>query len=415
MQIQRPQRFLAWSMWAIASIFYAFQYTLRVLPNIMMPEIMGRFQIDADIFGQFSGVYYLAYSAAHIPLAIMLDRIGPRIVMPVCTILTVIGLLPLIYTEFWIYPLLGRCLIGMGSSAAILGVFKVIRIGFREDQFTRMLGIAVTIGLLGAIYGGQPLNYMLKTMGEEAVILGVCAMGIFMAIGMYILFPTLPKEESQEHVPIKEQVQLVFKNRMFLGLCLFGACMLGPLEGFADVWGTEYLKVQYGLSDNVASSMPSFIFFGMCFGAAVLSYLADIFKSHSKVIIGSGIVMALGFVYLMTGYMHLSMMAAVLTIVGIACAYQIPLIYKASTYVEEKARGVAMSVANMIIMTFGYVIHSSIGQLLTLFWQGQTTVEGVPFYDASTYTTAISVIPIGLGIGVIGLSFLFFKKKGSSL
>ncbi len=46
----------AWVMCAVASIFYAYQYVLRVMPNIMMQDIMPKYQIDASVFGQFSGV-----------------------------------------------------------------------------------------------------------------------------------------------------------------------------------------------------------------------------------------------------------------------------------------------------------------------------------------------------------------------
>ena len=55
----------------------------------------------------------------HLPIGIMLDRYGPRKVMTGCILLTIIGLLPLIFADHWIYPIIGRVLIGMGSSAAI--------------------------------------------------------------------------------------------------------------------------------------------------------------------------------------------------------------------------------------------------------------------------------------------------------
>jgi sugar phosphate permease len=52
-------------VWFLSSIFYAYQYILRVLPNIMMPEILEKFQVNAEIFGQFSGLYYVGYSIMH--------------------------------------------------------------------------------------------------------------------------------------------------------------------------------------------------------------------------------------------------------------------------------------------------------------------------------------------------------------
>ena len=85
------------------------------MPNIMLPNIMLQFNIDAAVFGQFSWAFYIGYCLLHLLIGIMLDRHGPRKVMSACILLTVIGLLPLIFTEHWIYPIIGRFLIGVGS------------------------------------------------------------------------------------------------------------------------------------------------------------------------------------------------------------------------------------------------------------------------------------------------------------
>ena len=136
-------RTIAWSIWIIGSIFYAYQYIIRVMPSIMLPELMEQFHIDSAIFGQFSGVYYIGYSLIHLPMGIALDRYGPRKVMSLCIVLTVIGLLPILFSDNWIYAVIGRAIIGIGSAAAILGTFKIIRMSFSEQRFTRMLTIVI--------------------------------------------------------------------------------------------------------------------------------------------------------------------------------------------------------------------------------------------------------------------------------
>ena len=103
-------RAVAYMVWMIASIFYAYQYILRVMPNIMLNDIMAQFDIGAGIFGQFSGVYYIGYSLMHLPIGLMLDRYGPKRIMSFCILLTVVGMMPLVFADHWIYPLAGRFL-----------------------------------------------------------------------------------------------------------------------------------------------------------------------------------------------------------------------------------------------------------------------------------------------------------------
>lgn len=406
--MQQRSTIAVWSMWLLASFFYAYQYVLRVLPNIMMLDIFEKFHIDAAIFGQYSGLYYIGYAGMHIPVGIMLDRYGPKRILPICMILTVMGLLPLLFAEHWIYPALGRLMIGMGSSAAILGVFKIIRMSFPEERFTLFLGFSVTIGLLGAIYGGQPVNALMQLFGWEKVLQVIILLGIVMAVATYYIVPAQPIMNSQDSWWVS--VKAVLCNPQIMLVCFLAGLMVGPLEGFADVWGKEYLKSVYQLSDKVAASLPSLIFLGMCFGSPVLSWISAKTRSYFGFIILSGVVMGLAFIFLLTGDVPVTWLAALFVIVGVFCAYQILAIYLASTYVGENLVGLTTACANMIIMTFGYVFHSAIGKIMSARWDGRELVDGVPYYDASAYTQGLMVIPVGLLLASVGYIWLALRK-----
>lgn len=392
-------RMMAWTIWIIASIFYAYQYILRVMPNIMMPEIMEQFGIGAAAFGQFSGIYYIGYSLMHLPLGIMLDRFGPRKVMSASILLTVVGLLPLIFSDYWVYPIVGRLLIGAGSSAAILGIFKIVRMMFSEARFARMLSLSVTIGLMGAIYGGGPVSYMRDTMGYEPVLHIFALGGIILAAVTYWIVPdlTTPSEGS-----VLENIREVLFNKRVMGTCIFAGLMVAPLEGFADVWGTVFFKQVYGFDGTVAASLPSMIFIGMCFGAPVLSIIAEKAGSYLAVILGAGIMMAASFTAMLYFPLSSGVISLLLILIGISCSYQILAIYQASTYVREQVAGLTTAVANMIIMIFGYFFHSIIG--------GVVNVYGGP-ESSKALILGVEVIPIGLALGVLGFVWLLLANK----
>lgn len=392
-------RTVAWMIWIIASIFYGYQYILRVMPNIMMNDILQQFNIDAATFGQFSGIYYLGYSLMHLPIGIMLDRFGPKKVMPICILMTGIGMLPLIISDFWIYPIIGRALIGMGSSAAILGTFKIIRLTFKEEKFTRMLSFSVMIGLLGAIYGGGPLNYLSTTLGYKTVISILIGISVALSILTYIIVPNI---KSQQKTAVFSDIKEVLLSPKVLAICFFAGLMVGPLEGFADVWASEFLKNVYSFEGGMAAGIPSAIFMGMCFGAPVLSFIAEKSRSYLSTIIGSGIIMAGGFILLLTGKMSTPSITIMFMIIGVCCAYQIIAIYKASTYVRENVVGLTTAVANMIIMIFGYVFHSIIGWTINI-------MGGPANKEALLY--GIAVIPAALIIAAIGLIMMAFFDK----
>jgi len=392
---------IAWSIWVLASLFYAFQYILRVMPNLMLGDLMQQFHIDATIFGQFSGVYYLGYSLLHLPLGILLDRFGPRKVMTGCILLTVVGILPIIFAENWLYPVLGRFLLGIGSSAAILGTFKIIRMTFKEKSFTRMLSLSVTIGLMGAIYGGGPVSYLCSHVGYKVVVEIFALVGVLLALATYLIVPDMQGEPSKG---IISDLKTVFTNSKVVAFCCFAGCMVGPLEGFADVWGSAFLEQVYGLSPSVAHYLPSMIFVGMCFGAPVLSMIAEKTGNYMACIIGAGSVMLIIFSALVLQMLNVREISISFVMIGICCSYQILAIYKASTYVPERVVGLTTAAANMIIMSFGYIFHSIIGYVVN--GSGGPKVTHALIYG-------LSILPLGLSIGVFGFTLLVFQEKNA--
>ncbi len=394
-------RMIAWTIWITASMFYAYQYILRVMPNIMLDDIMKQFDIGAAAFGQFSGIYYIGYSLMHLPVGIMLDRYGPRKVIPVCILLTVAGLMPLLFADHWIYPIAGRFLIGAGSSAAILGVFKIIRMTFSEQRFPRMLSLSVTIGLIGAIYGGGPVSYMRDVFGYQTVIQLFAAAGVALAIATYWI---LPKAKSLSQSTVLSDIKEVFSNRKVIWTCVFAGLMVGPLEGFADVWGTAFLKQVYGFDGTIAASLPSMIFIGMCFGAPLLSLIAEKVGSYLATIVGAGIAMSVSFFLLQAWHLPSGVLTVSFLLVGVCCAYQILAIYKASTYVREQVAGLTTAVANMIIMTFGYAFHAIMGGIINAMG-GPNTSEALAY--------GVVVIPIALCLGTGGFILLFTRERAA--
>ncbi len=401
--------YVIWAMWALASLFYAFQYILRVLPNIMMDQIIGRFDIDAALFGQFSGVYYIGYAALHIPVGIMLDRYGPRIVMSTSIILAVLGLLPLIFCEDWVWPVLGRALFGAASSAAILGVFKVIRMAFPEERFTRMLGFSVAIGLVGAIYGGQPVLLLMKYFGWDKVIEILCLMGILLALAVYGIMPAYDSPARRDR-SITAEIKSVFSNSRVMLVCLFAGLMVGPIEGFADAWGTGFLRAFYGFTENTSAYLPSLIFLGMCFGSPALSYSAERTGAYYPITILAAVLMASIFVYILLGFANQLTLTLLFLLMGMLCAYQILVIYKASTYVKASQIGLTTAIANMIIMTFGYFFHSSIGYVMSKTWDGQMA-DGRPVYSGDSFIMGLSIIPVTLLLAAAGYYWIWKSEQ----
>jgi MFS family permease len=413
MEVNKLGKAKANLVWMLISLFYAYQYTLRVIPNIIMPILVEKYKIDAGGFGAFSGIYYIGYTLMMVPIGVLLDRLGTKRVLPVCIALASLGILPLAYSNQWYVVLIGRLFVGVGAAAAIVGAFKIIRMAFSDAQFSRKLGITVTIGLMGAVYGGKPLNMLMDVIGWNRVIDLTCLLGLILALGVFLSVPqeVIKKDEKSHRRSAWGDIKEVFTNKKIIFIGLLAGLMVGPLEGFADAWGTEFLKTVYSLEADVASELPSYIFLGMMAGCAILGWVAEKTKAYYGVTIVSALVMGISFTYILLGQSNNTILQVLFTVIGILSAYQILMVYKVGTYVPERLIGITTSFANTVIMIFGFVFHNTIGGLMNYLWDGTIAADGTYVYDEYSFKAALSVIPLCLIVAGIGFILISLQER----
>jgi len=383
----------------VLSLFYAYQYALRVIPATSANELMLRFGLDAGQFGTFCSIYYIGYTAVSIPLGIAIDRYNSRTVIVLAICLVFIGLATML-TNNWYLALIGRFITGVGSVAAILSLFKVISIYFQPRQGSRILGITVTIGLLGAIYGGKPLAILINKVGFDLTITILIIVGCTIAISTYLL---LPKEfpgnvgDNLAMSTILSDIRKILKNKPLILLAVIGGLMVGPMEGFVDGWSVITFKVIHNWSDSDATLAPSMLFLGMCIGASVIGIVICKTQRYYMTIGLCNLTMIFGMGWILWGNGdNIQLMLLLLFLVGLASAYQIVIISKVGLLINEKLITTATAITNMIIMIFGSIYHTIIGNLIMI-----NNNSNDKSYSIESIQYGISPLIIGLAIGLI--------------
>ncbi|WP_458695151.1 MFS transporter, partial [Wolbachia endosymbiont of Nomada ferruginata] len=319
----------------------------------------------ADV-GQFGGLYYVGYTLAHIPIGLALDKFGPKFVLPICIILTFTGTLPLICFDEWYYSILGRIVVGIGSSASAIGLFKVASMYFAQEKSARMASLSIIIGLLGATCGGLPLDFLLDKFGWDYVIYTFSVFGCLLAL---LLFFITPSSNDQKEVSVNDNMfqdlKTVLFNKHVILIGFFGGLMVGPLQGFADAWAKTFLCEVYQITTDLASLLPSLMFVGMGAGSFFLAYFLEKYPNkHYEAIITCSFAMIASFLLLFTQVGGLYIALPALLVIGFASGYQVVTIYKAISYVNNNLVGLATAVSNMIVMVFGYFFHTGIAKII---------------------------------------------------
>lgn len=406
----------SWVLLAITTFFYTFQNAIRVSPSVMMNSIMGDFGVSASDFGQFSSAYYLGYAIMHIPFGLAFDRMKLRNIFAFSVILTVAGLIPLLLNMDWFWVVFGRFFVGAGSSGAILSMFKVFRNNFPSHWFSLLLGSAATVGVLGSVYGSRPIDILQNEIGYQSILWGMFFIGIALScVGYIAAYTSESNHDGQnQNISIFVQMKSVFSNKTVMFISLFAGFMVGPLEGFADVWAVPFLETVYGFERSISASLPSLVYIGFSIGCPLLAVLSERSKQYYGLTIGSGVSMALIFAIMLITHPSPFMVAICFTLLGIFSGYQVLTMTLNVQAVPKDQAGLTTAVTNMIVMSFGSFFHTLISYGIHTFWDGEKTIENVCVYSPDAYIYGMMTIPLFCIFGSIGFILLKFFKNNRS-
>jgi predicted MFS family arabinose efflux permease len=391
---------LAWFIWSLATIFFAYQFILRLAPGLIIDQMMVKYNISASEYGLFSSMYYLGYAGMQIPIALLLDKYGPRVVGGLCILLCAMSSIVFILSDSWAIALISRVLIGTGSAAAFLTVSKVISMWFDEKYYGRMVSITFSFGLIGAVYGGKPVNDFIDSFGWVDAMIGVGISGIMICLVFLLFVRSADGYKDKAEEKVVDKLLEVCTNKNIILVACGNLLLVGALEGFADVWGVSYLVKIYGYTKSDASMLTSFVFVGMIFGAPLLALFAERLEANYALTAICGAIMAASFfaIILFDSYIGKSLIYFLVFIIGIACCYQVLVFTIGSSLVKPSLIGVTIAFLNSINMIGGTFFHTVIGQTMDRFWDGKTT-NGVKIYNAIAYQYSLLSIPIASLVG----------------
>ncbi|HSV29504.1 MAG TPA: MFS transporter, partial [Candidatus Omnitrophota bacterium] len=84
-------KLLPWAMWLLGALFYCYAFFQRVAPAVMVDAMMAEFSVGAAIAGMLSGLYFYTYAGMQIPIGLLLDRFGPRVMLALFAALSCLG------------------------------------------------------------------------------------------------------------------------------------------------------------------------------------------------------------------------------------------------------------------------------------------------------------------------------------
>jgi predicted MFS family arabinose efflux permease len=398
MELATNLPFLNSITWLLASFFYAFQMVLRVLPIIMIDFLSRKVGLSAASVGLLAGIYYIGYCLAHIPVGICLDKYKPKNVIILSILLCIAGIYLTSFAETIEEILISRFIIGIGSAAGFLGAARVV-LEFYPKKFGLMLGLTVTIGFVGALWGAKPISNLLTSLSPLHALQAMALFGMILIGAIFAFYVSKDGSSGSGVSPIEKFKTAILDKRLLL-LGLFGGLMVAPLEGFAGIWGIKYLQHIRTMSREESEFCINILLIGAALGFPFVGYFTNKFDLR-KMIISLGIANAILISILLSNLILTRDTIYVLCFaIGFLTTHEIAIFTMLTRIIDKDRISISIAIVNMIIMSFGFIYHATIGYIIEIFF----TSSGIDLFLYSTlaYQASFSVIVIGILLGVIG-------------
>ncbi|MDQ7783637.1 MAG: MFS transporter [Desulfomonilaceae bacterium] len=413
-----------WLIFGVMALTYLSAFFHRVCPAVVAVDIQESFGISAGLVGLLASTYFYSYAAIQFPAGLLSDTLGPRKSVTVFVLLAAVGSILFGLSPTLEIALLGRVLVGFGAGMAFTPTMKILSGWFRVTEFTRMNGILLSVGGLGALTAAAPLAFITGLVGWRTTF-ELIGFGTLVLAGLVWLvvrntpgdmgWPSLEEIDPvygktlgpSRRIPLWEGVRQVLSEKYFWAAAFWSVFSMGVFFSFGGLWAGPYLIHVYGMSKAEAGGVLNMLSVGILVGSPIMAYLSErVFRSRKKVLIASSGLLTLVLLFLNLFPQGLPRPALYLLFLLMSATALAPGVVSI-TIVKElfpvEITGTSVGTVNLFPFVGGGVLQLVAGLLLDSYPQ---TASGA--YPIEAYSRILLVF---LGGGLIAFLCTFLMKE----
>ncbi|THJ67516.1 MFS transporter [Arthrobacter echini] len=398
----------AWLVWAAGVVAYLVAVTQRTTFGVAGIEATDRFDASASQLSVFTVVQLLVYAGLQVPVGVLVDRWGPRILIVAGGVLMTAGQVQLAFAESVGAGIVGRLLVGAGDATTFISVLRLLPAWFpfhRIPVLTQWTGI---IGQLGQIVSVVPFVAVLSAFGWQPAFLGAASLSVLAVVLALVMIRDSPEAGSGRSVQTLRQTGTSLAEAWKqpgtrLGLWTHFTIQF-PGTVFVLMWGYPYLVRAEKLSDGVASALLSlFVVVGIACGPFLGRYVGrhPLRRSTMVLAIAAAIGLAWTAVLLQPGPAPLPLLILLVTTLAVGGPGSMIAFDFARTFNVASRLGTATGIVNIGGFLASLLSMFVIGVILDLLLG--SGFSGGDLYALASFRIAMAAQLVVLAVGTVNV------------
>lgn len=181
-------------MWGVAVAAYVVAIMNRSSFGVATLEVADLFGVSSALLASMAVAQLVVYAALQVPVGVLLDRYGPRVLVATGAAVMAAGqcLLALAPDAAWV--LVGRVLVGAGDALTFVSVIRLVPAWFAARRVPLMTQLTGSVGQLGQVLSAVPVVALLHATGWRTTFLSVAAVGVVATVAVLAAVRDAPPE-----------------------------------------------------------------------------------------------------------------------------------------------------------------------------------------------------------------------------
>ncbi|KRR06502.1 arabinose ABC transporter permease [Bradyrhizobium jicamae] len=224
---------------------YYLSFLFRNINATIAGPLTYEFGLGADELGFLTSIYFLTFAAAQIPIGILLDRYGPRQIQSAVLLAAAAGAALFAVSDNVLLLLLGRALIGLGASAALMAGLKAVVLWFPAEQVPLLNGLMVMLAALGGVTATLPAEYLLVSVGWRGLFELLAIASVGSALAIFLIVPKATRSWAAKETNIG--LRTIYTDPRFWRLAPLSATCIGTAWALQGLWAAQWFSDVEGL------------------------------------------------------------------------------------------------------------------------------------------------------------------------
>ncbi len=396
------------SLALIVPLYYAYDFTLRVMPSVLGSALTSTFQLTKTGLGFHTSLFLWGYAFFQIPAGWLIDRFGSKRNLFISCLICSMATLTYSMCTNLILLNLSRIIMGAAAAFAYVGTLKATSYFLQERHFATYAAYVQMFGCIGAIFGGGPFTALVSSIHWRHATLILSFIGFAIAL-LILLF--LPKKVNQ-NINFKPKVNAASAHkpkiltRQLLFVAAYSCCIWAPVSTFAGLWGIPFLQTFYHISTLASANSVAAMWAGITIGGPLLGMWSSYQQKRLPPMKISAITAVISsLLVIFVHFPSLLIVSVLLFILGMCSSSQALTFGVVIDSQHPATLGTASSIANTATISAGLFLQPFAGHIIdTKIHLAHNAIALI--HD---YQLALVAIPVILILSVM-ISFFLIKE-----